>query len=207
MYKFFKFSKILGKAYVSFFTERVEYRDENNNFIKRTYFTEDTTFTERLYYSVFRIFERLDNSYLFAQTVKKIPKDIDYFENESYKWNSDKEWKLHYAKKIGVINPNQTGSAFNFPILIESYANNGLVGVFLFSIIFSFLLFLLNYLIVKIDNNTFKVMLIVSMSHFFFIENRLIFSTKQSLYTCISIILIITSIKILSILLKNLLKL
>ena len=59
-------------------------------------------------------------------------------------------------KKIGVINPNQTGSAFNFPILIESYANNGLVGVFLFSIIFLFLLFLLNYLIVKIDNNTLK---------------------------------------------------
>ena len=45
MHKFFKFSKIFGKAYVSFFTERVEYRDEKNNFIKRTYFTEDTTFT------------------------------------------------------------------------------------------------------------------------------------------------------------------
>ena len=38
--------------------------------------------------------------------------------------------ELHYTKKIGVINPNQTGSAFNFPILIGSYANNGLVESF-----------------------------------------------------------------------------
>ena len=97
---FLNSQKIFGKAYVSFFTERVEYRDENNNFIKRTYFTEDTTFTERLYYSVFRIFERLDNSYLFAQDCKKNSKGIDFFENESYKWNSDKEWKLHMQKKL-----------------------------------------------------------------------------------------------------------
>ena len=43
---------------------------------------------------------------------------VNFFENESYKWNADKEWKLYYAKKIGIINQNQTGSAFNFPILI-----------------------------------------------------------------------------------------
>ena len=96
---FLNSQKIFGKAYVSFFTERVEYRDENNNFIKRTYFTEDTTFTERLYYSVFRIFERLDNSYLFAQTVK-IPKDIDYFENESINGIQIKNGSYIMQKKL-----------------------------------------------------------------------------------------------------------
>jgi hypothetical protein len=203
---FLNSSKILGKSYLSFLTEHVEYRDDKNNLVKRTFFTKDTTLSERLYYSVFRIFERLDNSYLFAQTIKKIPKEVNFFENDSYRWNSDKEWKLHYAKKIGVIHPSQTGSAFNFPILIESYANNGLVGVFLFSIIFSLLLFSFNYLIVKIDNETFKVLLIVSMSHFFFIENRFIFSSKQSLYTCISIILIFICIKVLESILKKFIK-
>ena len=203
---FINSSKILGKAYVSFLTERVEYRDEKNNLVKRTYFTEDTPITVRLYYSVYRIFERLDNSYLFAMTIKKIPKDVNFFENESYEWNSDKEWKLYYAKKIGVIHPTQTGSAFNFPIFIESYANKGLIGVFLFSIFFSFLMFSLNYLIVKIDNDNFKVLVIVSMSHFFFIENRFIFSFKQSLYSFLSIILIITSIKILEYIIKKFIK-
>ena len=190
-------TKILGSAYKSFYFETVEYRDEENNLIKRTNFTEDTPLQKRVNYSIFRIFERLDNSYLFAQTVKKIPNEVNYFNFESYKWESDKEWKLHYGQQIGVIAKTQMGSAFNFPILIESYANMGFIGVILFSIFFILFLFLFNYILVKIDSNAFRVLSIVSFSHFFFIENRLIFSLKQSLYTFISIILIILLFKFL----------
>ena len=50
-----------------FFTERVEYRDENNNFIKRTLLYRRYYFIPSVYIiRFFRIFERLDNSYLFA---------------------------------------------------------------------------------------------------------------------------------------------
>ena len=98
-------------------------------------------------------------------TIKKIPKDVNFLKMKVMNGIQTRS-ENYIMQKIGVIHPTQTGSAFNFPIFIESYANKVDWCLFIFDI-FSFLMFSLNYLIVKIDNDNFKVLLIVSMSHFF----------------------------------------
>ncbi len=103
-------------------------------------------------------------SYLatFARVVETTPSRVPYWNGESYRsaiyffvpriFAPDKPKKdmgQRFGHRYGLIRPNDLKTSVNFALLVEMYANFGLVGVFVISFLvgmyYRFLYFLLNH--------------------------------------------------------------
>ena len=125
---------------------------------------------------------RLDNSYLFAHSIKFLKANKNYFDGESY-FNDNIDWKVEFYKRMGILPLGyKGGTAYNFPILIESYANYKITGLIIFSIIFPMFILLIQIISKLYNSKVINSFLIVSVCQFFIIENRLVFTLKNSIY-------------------------
>lgn len=164
-----------------------------------------------------RFFERLDQMYLFSNLLQnekkenfqfikgisyniktkenqRIAKDNNYPDRINWKWQfyRDMGFVIDFINKDAGNSPES--SSYNFPILLEAYYNYSILGL-LFLIFFYFLLNIFinfnKFILEKYFKIDVSLVLIISFSHFFIIENHMIFTLKNSLYTLILFYLII----------------
>ncbi len=155
--------------------------------------------------------KRLFHSIISLQIViDQTPKNIDYFNNKSYSGfykkilprfinkNKPKElWGNFWGQRYGILDPSDKKTSWNFPILNEFYANNGLIGV----IIGMFLLGLLvkTLLIIPLFNTSSAVICAAFFTvifNFFYQESNLTLLLGKVVNQIIFFTIIFTTIHI-----------